>query len=133
MTVLHISAWRCEPYSIANVLESGAKLTDCTLDNQTALDISRRLTKKACLDEVETQKERLVTAILEQAAKPHTPSIPSAAAAMLSEPVETEQELMSLLLYLENRGKALDSPLQNDIFRILVNTSLLYLQCRLRG
>jgi len=104
MTVLHVAAWRSEPNSIANLLEKGANLKDCTLDNRTALDISRRLTRKSNLDKVENQKERLCIGILEQAAKKHMVSVPSGAAAMLAEPA-TEKELMSVLLYLENRGK----------------------------
>jgi len=73
------------------------------LDNQTALDISRRLTKKLNLDKGVIPKERLCINILEQAAK-DTVSVPLGAAAMLAEPT-TEEELMSALLYLENRGK----------------------------
>ena len=104
MTVLHVAAWRREPQAIANLLEKGAHLKDLTLYNQTALDISKRLTKKLNPDtQAETQKERLCISLLEQADRRHTVTVPKSAAAMLAEP-STEQELMSVLLYLENRG-----------------------------
>lgn len=108
MTVLHVAAWRREPHSITMCLENGAQLKECTIDNQTALDISRRLTKKSTLDKVENQNERLCINILEQAARKHTVSIPRGAAAMLAEPA-TEEELMTVLLYLENRGEPTNS------------------------
>lgn len=104
MTVLHVAAWRREPQAIANLLQKGAQLKAHTLDNQTALDISRRLARKTNLDREDDEKERLCITILEQAEKKHTIVVPKAAAAMLSLP-STEEELMSQLLYLENRGK----------------------------
>ncbi|KAG0555906.1 hypothetical protein KC19_11G011600 [Ceratodon purpureus] len=103
MTVLHVAAWRREPQALANLLEKGAHLKELTLDNQTALDISKRLTKKLNADmKAESQKDRLCMSILEQAERRHTVTVPKSAAAMLTEP-STEQEFMSLLLYLENR------------------------------
>lgn len=104
MTVLHVAAWRREPQALANLLEKGAPLKELTLDNQTALDISKRLTRKLNLDmKAESQKDRLCISILEQAERRHTVTVPKSAQAMLTEP-STEQEFMSLLLYLENRG-----------------------------
>ena len=104
MTVLHVAAWRSEPQSIANLLEKGAQLKALTLEKQTALDISRRLARKTNSDREDDQKLRLCITILEQAEKKHTIVVPKSAAAMLSLP-STEKELMSQLLYLENRGK----------------------------
>lgn len=104
MTVLHVAAWRREPQAIANLLEKGAQLKALTLENQTALDISRRLARKTNVDREEEEKERICITILEQAEKQHTIVVPKSATAMLSLP-STEKELMSQLLYLENRGK----------------------------
>lgn len=104
MTVLHVAAWRSEPQAIAHLLEKGAQVKALTLDNQTALDISRRLARKTNLDREDNEKERLCMTILEQAEKKHTIVVPKAAAAMLALP-STEKELMCQLLYLENRGK----------------------------
>jgi len=104
MTVLHVAAWRREPQAIANLLEKGAQLKALTSENQTALDISRRLARKKKLDGEQEEKERICITILEQAEKKHTVVVPKSAAAMLSLP-STEKELMSQLLYLENRGK----------------------------
>lgn len=104
MTVLHVAAWRSEPQAIANLLERGAQLKALTPENQTALDISRRLARKTNLDRDEEEQERICITILEQAEKKHTIVVPKSAAAMLSLP-STEKELMSQLLYLENRGK----------------------------
>lgn len=104
MTVLHVAAWRRDPQAIATLLENGANLKELTSDNQTALDISKQLARKSNLDmKAESQKQRLCISILEQAERRHTVTVPKSALAMLIEP-STEQELMSLLLYLENRG-----------------------------
>ncbi|KAG0609169.1 hypothetical protein M758_8G163200 [Ceratodon purpureus] len=102
MTVLHVAAWRQEPQAIAKLLEKGVQVKLRTLDNQTALDISRRLVRKTNMDREEDENERICITILEQAEKKHTLVVPKSAADMLSLPA-TEEELMSQLLYLENR------------------------------
>jgi hypothetical protein len=121
MTVLHVAAWRREPQAIANLLEKGAHLKELTLDNQTALDIAKRLTKKSNPDmKAENQKDRLCISILEQAERGHTVTVPKSAAAMLTEP-STEKELMSLLLYLENRGTLISSNTSVTITWLIMN------------
>ncbi|XP_024403980.1 BTB/POZ domain and ankyrin repeat-containing protein NPR1 [Physcomitrium patens] len=100
MTVLHVAAWRRDPLAIAKLVEKGAQLQALTLDNQTALDISKRLTRKFNLVGEENFKDSLCVSILQQAER--SVAVPNAAAAMLEQPC-TEKDLMSKLLYLENR------------------------------
>lgn len=102
MTVLHVAAWRRDPLAIAKLVEKGAQLQALTLDNQTALDISKRLTRKFNLVGEENFKDSLCVSILQQAER--SVAVPNAAAAMLEQPC-TEKDLMSKLLYLENRGQ----------------------------
>ena len=115
MTVLHVAAWRQEPQAIAKLLEKGVQVKLRTLDNQTALDISRRLVRKTNMDREEDENERICITILEQAEKKHTLVVPKSAADMLSLPA-TEEELMSQLLYLENRGKTFCSSVLRSRF-----------------
>lgn len=69
------------------------------MNNQRAIDISRRLASISDSEREDNKKDRLCIDLLEQAERKHT--IPSAA--VLNAP-STEEELMSMLLYLENRG-----------------------------
>lgn len=102
LTVLHVAAWRREPQIIGSLLDKGARLDELTMNNQRAIDISRRLASILDSEQEENKKDRLCIDLLEQAEKRHT--IPSAA--VLNVP-STEEELMSMLLYLENRGQSL--------------------------
>ena len=104
LTVLHVAAWRREPQIIGSLLDKGARLDELTMNNQRAIDISKRLASIENSEREENKKDRLCIDLLEQAERRHT--IPSAA--VLNAP-STEEELMSMLLYLENRGITLSA------------------------
>ena len=103
MTVLHVAAWRMEPQALGNLIAKGARLKEYTPDNQRALDICRRLVKKSQSKGDEFQKDNLCIEILKEAENNVATKIPSSAVAMMALP-STEENLMSTLLYLENRG-----------------------------
>lgn len=103
MTVLHVAAWRMEPQALGNLIAKGARLKEYTPDNQRALDICKRLVKKSQCKGDEYQKDNLCIEILKEAENNVATKIPSSAVAMMALP-STEENLMSTLLYLENRG-----------------------------
>ena len=103
MTVLHVAAWRMEPQALGNLIAKGARLQEYTPDNQRALDICKRLVKKSQIKGDACQKDSLCIEILEEAENNVATKIPSSAVAMMALP-STEENLMSTLLYLENRG-----------------------------
>lgn len=103
MTVLHVAAWRMEPQALGNLIAKGARLQEYTPDNQRALDICKRLVKKSQIKGDAGQKDSLCIEILEEAENNVATKIPSSAVAMMALP-STEENLMSTLLYLENRG-----------------------------
>lgn len=127
LTVLHVAAWRREPQIIGSLLDKGARLDELTMNNQRAIDISRRLASILVLEREETKKDHLCIDLLEQAEKRHT--IPSAA--VLNVP-STEEELMSMLLYLENRGIILSARVSLLTF-IQVTSRIPFLQMSLQS
>jgi regulatory protein NPR1 len=71
LTVLHVAAWRREPQIIGSLLDKGARLDELTMNNQRAIDISRRLASILVLEREETKKDHLCIDLLEQAEKRH--------------------------------------------------------------
>ncbi|KAK4761908.1 hypothetical protein SAY87_029792 [Trapa incisa] len=102
-TVLHIAAMRREPSIIVSLLIKGARPSDLTCDGRNALQISKRLTRKADYfksteEGKASPRDRLCVEILEQAERRD----PLLGEASLSLAVAGD-DLRKRLLYLENR------------------------------
>lgn len=103
-TVLHIAAMRKEPSIIVSLLTKGACASDLTFDGQSAVSISRRLTRPKDYhikteQGKETNKDRICIDVLEREMRRNPlagdPSVSSHTMA---------DDLHMKLLYLENRG-----------------------------
>ncbi|KAH9288453.1 hypothetical protein KI387_032570, partial [Taxus chinensis] len=102
-TVLHIAAMRRNPRTIAALLTKGARPSDLTLDDRTALQISRRLTRaidyyQPTAQGKESPTDRLCIEILERAEIEN----PLVATVPLSLSFAGE-DMRIKLLYFENR------------------------------
>lgn len=106
-TVLHVAAMRKEPSIIVSLLIKGARPSDLTLDGRKALQISKRLTRKADYfkpteEGKASPRDRLCVEILEQAER-RDPLLGEASLSLAM----AGDDLRKRLLYLENRGNFL--------------------------
>ncbi|KAK4757747.1 hypothetical protein SAY87_019048 [Trapa incisa] len=102
-TVLHIAAMRREPSVIVSLLIKGARPSDLTRDGRKALQISKRLTRKADYFKATEEgkaspRDRLCVEILEQAER-RDPLLGEASLSLAM----AGDDLRKRLLYLENR------------------------------
>ncbi|KAJ7569446.1 hypothetical protein O6H91_01G078200 [Diphasiastrum complanatum] len=102
-TILHVATFRRDPEIIGSLLEKGANPLDLTPDGQTALQISKRLTRLIepngrAEPREDVLRDKICVEILEQADKINPLSV---------FPVVGEKELYMRLLYLENRAQLL--------------------------
>ncbi|KAF7815691.1 regulatory protein NPR3-like [Senna tora] len=102
-TVLHVAARRKEPTILVALLNKGAGVLDTTSDGQTAVAISRRLTRPKDYNEIavqgkESNKDKLCVDVLEREMRRNSMSVNASVSSQL-----TADDLHMRLDYLENR------------------------------